>query len=106
MDEVRKHIVLLFFLWQKAIMVLPVVLVHASVEGHIVGGFLLAVALRSSILLVQKEHAVVIGLPLVVTEESATSQSCHFGLRLSPYQIAVLFVIHHFSNGIGQQISG
>lgn len=85
MNKVRKHIVLLFFLWQKAIMVLPVVLVHASVEGHIVCGFLLAVALCSSILLVQKEHAVVIGLPLVVTEESTASQSCHFGLRLSPY---------------------
>ena len=86
-------------------MVFPVVLVHASVErSALAHRLLLALLLFPLILLVFEEHGVLVTLPLVVTEESATCQSSDLWLRLAPNQVTILLVIHHFSNGIGQKV--
>ena len=84
MDEVRHHIVLLFLFGQEAIMVLPVILIHASVEGTRCYSALFALSFLPFILLMLKEHGILIRQPFIVTEEPATRQRSDLRLRLFP----------------------
>lgn len=84
MDEVRHHIVLLFLFGQEAIVVLPVILVHASVEGTRCYNALFALSFLSLILLMLEEHGVLIRQPFIVTEEPAAGQRSDLRLRLFP----------------------
>ena len=102
--EVGDHVVFLLLFWQEAVVVLPVVLVHSKHEWSLMDAELFALLLLALVLLVLEEHGVFVGLPVVVAEQAATGQGCHFGSRLAPDQICVLLVIHLFRNGVGQQI--
>ena len=84
MDEVRHHIVLLFLFGQEAIVVLPVILIHASVEGTRCNSALFALSFLPFILLMLKEHGILIRQPFIVTEEPATCQRSDLRLRLFP----------------------
>ena len=98
--EVWHHVVLLLFLGQEAIMILPVILIHSCVERSLANLSLLAFLLFSLVLLMLEEHGVLIRKPLIITEKTASSQRSYLGSRLFPKQVAILFVIHHFSNGV------
>jgi hypothetical protein len=100
--EIGKNVVFLFVFWQETIMILPVVLVHASIEGPVMNCFLLAIPLFASILLMLQKHGIFVWRPFIVAKKSTSSQSRNLRLSLSPYQITILLVIHHFSNGIWQ----
>ena len=100
MDEVWHHIVLLLLLRQEAVVVLPVILVHASVEGSRRYRALFTLFFLSLILLVLQEHGVLVREPLIVTEEIATRKRRHLRLRLPPEQVTILFIVHHFGNGV------
>ena len=100
-DEVGHHIVFLLIFRQKTVMVLPVVLVHSNVERSILADHsLLALLLLPLILLMLQVHGVLIWQPFIITEKTASSECGDFGRRLSPDKIAILLIIHHFSNGI------
>ena len=87
-------------------MVLPVVLIHANVEGlAFADEDLFAITLFTLVLLVLQVHAVLVGEPLVVTEESAAGQSGNLWRGLPPHQVTILLVVHHFSNGVWKQVS-
>ena len=102
MDEVWHHIVLLLLLRQETIVVLPVILVHATIEGTRCYNALFTLSFLPLILLVLQEHGILIRQPLIVTEEAAAIKRGHLRLRLPPEQVAILFIVHHFGNGIRQ----
>ena len=60
MDEVRHHIVFLFIFRQEAIVVLPVILIHASVEGTRCYYALLTLSFLPFILLMLEVHGILI----------------------------------------------
>ena len=60
MNEVGHHIVLLLLLGQEAIVVLPVILIHASIEGTRCYNALFSLSFLPLILFVFKEHGIFI----------------------------------------------
>ena len=86
-------------------MILPVVLVHSNVESFILANQrLLALLLLPLILLVLQVHGVLVWEPLIVTKETSASESGDFRRWLPPDKVAILLVVHHFSNGVWQQV--
>ena len=104
--EIGHHIVFLLLFGKETVVVLPVVLIHADVEGPTLTNSIQIALLRYSlVLLMLQVHRIIIGHPLVVTKEATTGQSSYLGGGVAPDQISVLLFVHHFGNGIWQQIS-
>ena len=104
-QEEGHHVVFPLFLGDETVMVLPVVLVHSEHEWSPVNFFLFAPVMNAFILLMLQVHAILVWQPLVICKETSACQSGNFGCWLPPNQIIVLFVVHHFSNGVGEQVS-
>ena len=105
MHKVGKNIVLLLIFRQETVMVLPVVLIHAKVELVIFVQVVdFACVADALVFLVLEEHLVVIGFPFILAEKTTARQCGDLWCWLSPNQVAVLLVGHHFSNGVGQQV--
>ena len=103
--EIWHHVVFLFFLSQEAVMVLPVVLVHTRIESLTLGNHILfALTLLPLVLLMLEIHGVLVREPLVVAEQAAAGERGDLRRGLSPHQIAVLLVVHDFSNGVWKQV--
>ena len=104
MHEIRDHIVLLFFFRQEAVVILPVVLVHTEHEWSLVHIAHLPLVVDPLVLLMLQVHGILVRQPLIVAKETTSGQSCNFRCWLPPHQVLILFVRHHFGNGIRKEV--
>lgn len=103
-EEERHHVVLSLLLWNEAVVILPVVLVHTEHEWSLVHIAHLPLVVDPLVLLMLQVHGILVRQPLVVAKETTSGQSCNFWRWLSPHQVLILLVRHHFGNGIRKEV--